>query len=64
MFALLGAIGVTSLAGCEREVVVEHPHGCRDAVWVRGHHDRYGYWRHGHWVCGPRRHVVVVGVVR
>ena len=61
--ALLGVLCASSLAGCTREVVVERPRGCADAVWVRGHHDGYGRWHRGHWVCG-RHHVVVVGVVR
>jgi hypothetical protein len=65
--ALLGTIGVASLSGCTREVIVERPRGCANAVYVRGHHDYYGRWHHSHWTCyAPRapRHVVVVGVAR
>ncbi|HEX4476727.1 MAG TPA: hypothetical protein VH142_16680 [Polyangiaceae bacterium] len=57
----LGAFGLApALAACTGEVVVERPRGCADAVWVHGHHNDYGRWVPGHWVCG-RRHVVVVG---
>jgi hypothetical protein len=54
--ALAALVG---LSGCYVEADGPRPH-CADAVWVRGHHDRYGDWRPGHYACRGRR-VVVVG---
>jgi hypothetical protein len=48
------AIGVPALSGCAGEVVVERPRHCADAYWRRGHHDEWGRWHRGHWVCGRR----------
>jgi hypothetical protein len=58
----LGALVLAAtLGGCYVEAEgPPPPPRCGAAVWVRGHHDRYGYWHRGHYRCrGPR--VVVVG---
>ena len=55
----LGAL--LALSGCYVETDGPRPPPrCGDAVWIRGHHDRYGEWRPGHYSCRADRAVVIV----
>jgi hypothetical protein len=58
--AAAAALGLSVLAGCTGEVVVERPHHCARGVWIEGHHDGYGRWHPGHWRCGYAHREVVV----
>ena len=62
---LLHAVSALAIAATLGGCIIEAegpppPPRCGAAVWVHGHHDRYGDWHPGHYRCrGPR--VVVVG---
>ena len=56
---ILAVATLLSLGGCYAEAEGPPPR-CAEAVWVRGHHDRYGDWHPGHYRCRERR-VLVVG---
>jgi hypothetical protein len=57
----VGLAALVFLGGCYVEAGAPRPPPrCAEAVWVHGHHDRYGDWHPGHYRCrGPR--VLVVG---
>jgi hypothetical protein len=58
---ILGLAVLASLSACYVEADGPRPPPrCADAVWVRGHHDRYGEWRPGHYSCRADRAVIVV----
>ena len=55
---VLAALAV--LGGCYAEVDGPRPPpSCAEAVWVRGHHDRFGDWHPGHYRCRGDRVVMV-----
>ena len=58
---LLGLTLLLGLSACYVEADGPRPPPrCADAHWIRGHHDRYGDWRPGHYSCRADRVVVVV----
>jgi hypothetical protein len=58
---LLGMAALLALSGCYVETDGPRPPPrCAEAVWIRGHHDRYGDWHPGHYSCRAEREVIVI----
>jgi len=58
----LASMLLVGVSGCYVEAEgPPPPPGCYAAVWIRGHHDREGFWHEGHYRCrGWRERRVVV----